>query len=102
MGAITAPAGCANPKFLQTYFYAPEAQKRHRATRSAGTGHSSTYYNQNMDEEIFEILRRILVDVCCHVYLMSFYTTEEYLRLNNISPESVQIELVEENVPFSG
>ncbi len=33
---------------------------------------------------------------------MTFYLTEEYLRLKNIAPEDVQIEFIEENVPNSG
>ena len=77
-------------------------QRQHRLTRSAGTGTTSTTQDQNIEEEIFEILQRVLVHVCCNVYLISFYSTEEYLRLNNISPEDVQSELVEENVPYSG
>jgi hypothetical protein len=116
VGAITAYEGCTNPKFVQTYFYSPQEQSRHRSTRAHdgigrtpnsntrnNTASANDQRNQSMDKDIFEILRKVLVDDCNNSFLRSFYTLNDYIRVNGLNPEEVQIELVQaDDLPFSG
>ena len=116
VGAITAYEGCTNPKFVQTYFYSPQDQSRHRSTRAHdgigrtpnsntrnNTASANDQCNQSMDKDIFEILRKVLVDDCNNSFLRSFYTLNDYIRVNGLNPEEVQIELLEaDDLPFTG
>jgi hypothetical protein len=91
IGAITSYEGCNNPKFVQTYFYSSEQQSAHRSTRArrqeqarqqgstsrneeATVGHNESGSQENtnsesmMEVEIFELLRKVLVEDC-HTYM---------------------------------
>ena len=131
IGAITSYEGCINPKFVQTYFYSSEQQSAHRSTRSsqqqglnqngpvagqsrqhneAVAGHNESggiQDNSNsestMEVEIFELLRKVLVEDCHNTYLTSFYTVNEFIQHNGLNPEEIEIELVEPtDLPYSG
>jgi len=109
IGSITAPQGCTDTKCVQTYFLSPDEQDKHRARRcvsngrnTGGESHGSTR-NIEVDENIFSILRRILVDECRNSFIHSFYRMEEYLTMNNIVPEDVRLELIDpHDQPYSG
>ncbi len=103
IGSITAPQGCTDTKCVQTYFLSPEEQDKHRARRTLSNNGNTGTRNIEADENIFSILRRIVVDECRNSFIHSFYRMEEYLALNNITPENVQLELIDpHDQPFSG
>ena len=116
IGAITSYEGCTNPKFVQTYFYSSEEQSAHRSTRSSrqqGSNENgpvagqSRQHNSNsestMEVDIFELLRKILVEDCRNTYLTSFYTVNEFIQNHGLNPEEIEIELLEPtDLPYSG
>ena len=121
IGAITSYEGCNNPKFVQTYFYSSDQQSLLRSTRAghqeqarqqdsysrneeaAISNNESGIQEYTMELEIFDSLRKVLVEDCHNTFLTSFYTVNEFIQHNGLNPEEIEIELVEPtDLPYSG
>ena len=91
IGPMLATEGSTNRSCLQTYFYGPAFQAKHRALRSSTSTIKQRELTQRMD--IFRLLRDILVHDCNNTYLQSFFSMNEYIQRNNLSPENLNLEL---------
>ena len=67
---MLAEEGSKDPACLQTCFYDPDFQAKHRALRSSTSTIKQRELTQRMD--IFRLLRDILVHDCNNTYLQSF------------------------------
>ena len=100
IGPMLAPHNSTNPACLQTYFYDAEFQANHRALRAANSSIREAELSRRRD--IFRFLHKILVNECNNSYIHSFLNINEYIRVNNIRPETLLIELHATTKPEAG
>ena len=97
---MLAEEGSKDPACLQTYFYDPDFQAKHRALRSSTSTIKQRELTRRMD--IVRLLRDILVHDCNNTYLQSFFSVNEYIQRNNLSPENLSLELHTTDKPPPG
>jgi hypothetical protein len=56
---------------------------------------TSQEQQSNLEEDIFDILQRVLVEDCHNTYLASFYTINEFITAHDLTAEDIQIEFIE-------
>ena len=81
IGPMLATQGSTDSACLQTYFYDPGFQAKHRALRSSTSEIKQRELTQRVD--IFHLLCEILVHDCNTTYLQSFFSVNDYIQRNN-------------------
>ena len=86
IGAVLATEGSTDPVCTHSYFYDPHFQAKHKALQSSTRAIKQRELAQRVD--IFRLLRDILVHDCNNTYLQSFFSVNEYIQRNSLSPEN--------------
>ena len=90
-GPMLATEDSINPACLQTYFYDPDFQAKHRALQSFVSAIKQRELTRRV--AIFHLLRDILVNGCNNTYLQSLFSVHEYIQQINVSPKYLGLEL---------
>lgn len=97
IGSITNHSS-STPKCLQVYFYDPSYQATLRSSQLNRT--SRTDSEMQLELTIFTSLEQILRRN--NSYLQSFFSIDEFIRMENLNPEEIRIELHETTKPPIG